>query len=69
METFYMVYMEDGRTPVYIHTTKESAETEAKRLTSTFRKSTYILKALKRISLNEFIETDLTDTSKSELPF
>lgn len=65
-KVFYMLFMEGGNAPVYKHLNFESAEAEAKRLTSLHGKKIYILKAIKSIMLNNFTEEVLDD---SELPF
>ena len=53
-EVFYMVYMENGITPTYKHSTIEGAEAEAKRLSKLHGRETYVLCSLKSYSLVEF---------------
>ncbi len=65
---FYMVYLENERTPTYKHPTVESAKIEAKRLSKTYGKKAYILVAIKSVELIEFKETNLIE-STDELPF
>ena len=48
---FYMVYLENERTPTYKHPNIESAKTEAKRLARTYGKKAYILVSIKSIEL------------------
>ena len=53
-EVFFMVYLENERTPAYKHTTLESAETEAKRLSKQYEKKAFVLCSLKSFELVEF---------------
>jgi hypothetical protein len=50
-KTFWMVYVEDESTPTYIHESEESAQKEAERLTETYGKTSYILKAIKEVEV------------------
>ena len=59
MNTFYMVYVQDGNAPTYKHPTLESAEQEAKRLTQLLNKPAYVLCSIKCIELNVYNITDL----------
>lgn len=56
----YMVYVTGAETPKRIHNTFNDANIEAKRLCKKTGQPTYILQAIKKIELNEFKETDLT---------
>ena len=58
-ETFYMVFVKDGSSPRYRHADFESADTEAKRLAKLTGVHTYVLQAIKKIKLVEFVEIDL----------
>lgn len=51
---FFMVYLENERTPIYKHSTLESAETEAKRLSKQYGKKAYVLCSLKSFEIVEF---------------
>ena len=56
---FYMVYLEGGRTPAYKHESQESAEAEARRLAEAHNKTAFVLKTVKSVACNKFIEQDL----------
>lgn len=66
---FYMIYVEGERTPTYIHSNLESAETEAKRLAGTLEKRAYILMSIKSYELNKFKETVFQRDNEDHLPF
>ena len=66
-QTFYMVFMEGGNKPTYQHATMELAEQEAKRLSSLFKKKTWVLCTIKSIELQEFTIKDCRPNS--DLPF
>lgn len=61
----YMLYVEGRNSPTIFHKTEESAIDEARRLCKKTEQKVYILKAVKTIELNLFVETDLIN----ELPF
>lgn len=65
--TFYMVYLENERTPTYKHTTLQSAEVEAKRLSKTYGKKAYVLCTIKSFEIVEFKVEDLRPSE--DLPF
>ena len=50
MKTFYMVYVQGGENPRYIHTEYHSAAAEAERLTVLTEKDSFILKAVAKCS-------------------
>ena len=63
-----MVYLENERTPTYKHSTLESAENEAKRLSKQYGGKTFVLCSLKSFEIVEFkIEDCRPDLG--ELPF
>ena len=62
---FYMIYVQGKNSPTYQHSTIESAKSEARRLAEREDKEVIILKAVKKIKLNKFIETDFCD----DIPF
>lgn len=64
---FFMVYLENGRAPLFVYTTLESAETEAKRLAKEYRKKAFVLCSLKSFEVNEFTIKDCRPDS--DLPF
>lgn len=51
---FFMVYLENERTPSYRHKTLNEAEEEAKRLSKYFGKKAYVLCSLKSFEIQEF---------------
>lgn len=63
---FWMVYLQGERTPVYKHETLESAQKEAERLTLTYHKPAFILRAVKKI---EEAPRIITTELKMALPF
>ena len=65
--TFFMVYLEGGGAPTYQHTSMESAQLEAQRLSEQFGKPTYVLMAVMKVELNKFKVTQLV--SNDDLPF
>jgi hypothetical protein len=64
---FFMVYLQDERTPAYKHDTLDSAEKEAKRLSKLYNKKSFVLCTLKSFEIVEFNETDCRPDT--ELPF
>lgn len=59
---FWMVYLQDERTPTYIHNSFESAHKEASRLTVLHQKPSYILEAVSRVDeAPKTIITELTE--------
>ena len=67
-ETFFMVYLENQRTPTFKHTTLESAENEAKRLSKEFGKKAYVLCSLKSFEFCEYKVEDCRPEGE-KLPF
>jgi len=65
--SFYMVFLENERTPSYKHSTLDSAETEAKRLSELHKKKAYVLCTIKSYEIIKFKETDLRPYG--DLPF
>ena len=65
---FFMVYLENERTPTYRHANLAGAETEAKRLAKEFNKKAYVLCSLKSFEINEFTEKDCRPNI-DDLPF
>ena len=65
---FFMVYLENERTPVYKHSNLESAETEAKRLSKAYGKKAFVLCSLKSFEIIDFKVEDCRPDS-SDLPF
>jgi hypothetical protein len=55
---FFMVYVENEKTPTQKHETLTSAETEAKRLAKTSGKKAFVLCSLKSFEIVEFKEED-----------
>jgi len=53
-EVFFMVYLENERTPAYKHINMESAEMEAKRLSKVYGKKAFVLCSLKSFEIVEF---------------
>lgn len=66
-QPFFMVYLENERTPLFVHTTIESAEQEAKRLAKEHRKKAFVLCSLKSFEINEFTVKDCRPDT--DLPF
>ena len=63
-----MVFVEGERTPGYKHSTLSGAELEAKRLTETLGKPSYVLASIKKISLpDKFVIKDMRPSE--DLPF
>lgn len=67
MATFFMVYLEDERTPTYKHDSLLSAEIEAKRLAEAYSKKAYVLATVKSVEVNKFKIEDCRP--ETELPF
>jgi hypothetical protein len=55
---FFMVYLENERTPTFKHKTLNEAEEEAKRLSKLFGKKAFVLCSLKSFEILEFKVTD-----------
>lgn len=63
---FWMVYLQGERSPVYKHTSFDTAHEEAQRLTTVHKKPSYILEAVSRVEeAPKTITTELTE----DLPF
>ncbi|NDV46120.1 hypothetical protein D0T49_03575 [Paludibacter sp. 221] len=67
MKTFYMVFVEGCGHPTYKHESMDSAENEAKRLATLFKKKAYVLCTIKSIEDNHYIIEDCRPDD--ELPF
>jgi len=65
---FFMVFLEGGSAPTYRHTSLESAEIEAKRLTKIHGKKAFVLCTIKSFVINEFTVQDMRP-ELGELPF
>lgn len=65
---FFMVFLEDERTPTYRHATLDGAEQEAKRLAKQYNKKAFVLCSLKSYEVNEFTIKDCRPDI-DELPF
>lgn len=65
--TFYMVYLEGERSPVFRHATLDGAEQEAKRLAREHGKKAFVLCTLKAFEIQEFKITDYRP--EDDLPF
>ena len=65
---FFMVFLEDERTPTYRHATLDGAEQEAKRLSKQYGKKAFVLCSLKSFEVNEFTIKDCRPDI-DELPF
>ena len=65
---FFMVFLEDERTPTYRHATLDGAEQEAKRLSKQYGKKAFVLCSLKSFEINEFTIKDCRPDI-DELPF
>ena len=65
---FFMVFLEDERTPTYRHATLDGAEQEAKRLSKQYGKKAFVLCSLKSFEVNEFTIKDCRPEI-DELPF
>lgn len=66
-QPFFMVYLENEKTPTFIHTTLDSAENEAKRLARIYKKKAFVLCSIKSFEINEFTINDCRP--ESDLPF
>lgn len=64
---FYMIYVEGCATPTYKHQNIDSAQKEAERLSTLYKKKAYILGAIKSVENVQFnvVELSLND----DLPF
>lgn len=67
-QSFFMVYLENERTPTFRHSTLDGAEQEAKRLSKQYGKKAYVLCSLKSFEIVEFQVTDCRPDF-NELPF
>ena len=65
---FFMVFLEDERTPTYRHATLDGAEQEAKMLSKQYGKKAFVLCSLKSFEVNEFTIKDCRPEI-DELPF
>ncbi len=65
---FFMVFLQDERTPSYRHATLNGAEEEAKRLAKQYGKKAFVLCSLKSFEINEFTIKDCRPDI-DELPF
>lgn len=52
-QPFFMVYLENEKTPTFIHTTLDSAENEAKRLARIYKKKALVLCSIKSLDKKE----------------
>lgn len=69
-QSFFMVFVEGEHSPTYKHSSIESAESEAKRLTEKTGKASYVLASIKSIKLPEkFIVDDIRPYDMNNLPF
>lgn len=67
---FYMVWNPNGRAPTFKHATKDSAITEAKRLTDTYSQKFYVLQALFAVEQPpKILVTRLTHYLDETIPF
>jgi hypothetical protein len=64
-QTFYMCYVSGKNSPVKIHSTFQIADEEAKRLCRIEKRPVYVIQAIKKIELHEFVETNLSE----DIPF
>ena len=64
---FFMVFLQDERTPTYKHLTLEGAEVEAKRLSKEHNKKAFVLCSLKSYEIVEFKVEDCRPID--DLPF
>jgi len=67
-EPFFMVYLENERTPACRHDSLDGAEQEAKRLSKQHNKKAFVLCSLKSFEVNEFTIKDCRPDIP-ELPF
>lgn len=68
--SFFMVYVDGGRQPEFMHTDMNSAENEAKRLALITGRKSYVLCSLKSYEISRIIENDCRPScSDDELPF
>lgn len=67
---FYMVYLEEGRTPVFKHESYESALKEARRLAKEHERKAYVLGTITSVELSLFKEECVTvNEIKDYFPF
>lgn len=66
-QTFYMVFVDGGSSPLYRHATLNGAQEEAKRLARTLRRKAWVLCTIKSFEISEFIEKDCRPDN--DLPF
>lgn len=64
---FYMVFVENGEQPKFIHEESYEAEKEARRLCILTSKKTYVLMSIKKYESSKIISTQMED--KEDLPF
>jgi len=67
-QCFFMVYLQDGQTPTFRHSTIDGAEQEAKRLSKQFGKKAWVLCSLKSFEIVEFKVEDCRPEI-DDLPF
>ena len=65
---FFMVFLENERTPTYTHDTLDGAEQEAKRLSKQYGKKAFVLCSLKSFEIVEYKVKDCRPDI-GELPF
>jgi len=65
---FFMVYLQDEKTPTYRHATLNGAEQEAKRLAEQYGKKAFVLCSLKSFEIEKFKVEDCRPDI-DELPF
>lgn len=53
-DTFYMIYVEGGHAPNFVHDLMANAMIEAKRLAKLTNKKVYILEAIQSVQFREF---------------
>lgn len=68
-EIFYMVYLDNERTPTFKHKTLKSAEIEAKRLSKMYTKKAIVLCTIKSFELVDFNIHDCRPDNELDLPF
>lgn len=68
MDKFYMVFVEGCATPAYKHENLQSAENEAKRLSTLFKKKAYVLCTIKSVEDTQYKIEDCRP-DESGLPF
>ena len=65
---FFMVFLENQRTPTHRHATLDGAEKEAQRLSKQYGLKAFVLCSLKSFQVNEFTIKDCRPDI-DELPF